>query len=184
MDDCDRFRVLFSLALAWLCSLFSPDCTLTSLSLFLDRFRLFKRDKKAKEARQKKIQAFWKKQAEKQREDNLAKPEPEAVNLKKLEAPEQAPAPSSVPHPDAEPPTDAPPAEEDGSQTATAENSPHNSTDDDEDQDDATQESNGQPGHVMSEESKPVSVIEPPRKLQRSVASDQEQQPGLLCGCI
>jgi len=158
---------------------------LTSLSLFIDRFRLFKRDQKAKEARQKKIQAFWKKQAAKERDENLAKPEPEPTNLKKLEGehpPEQAPVPDQVPA-DAEGTSPDAPAEEDGSQTPTEEPSPHNSTDDDDDEEDDA--SNGQPGHVMSEESKAVSLIEPPRKLQRNSESDPEQQQtGLLCGCI
>lgn len=67
--------------------------------------------------------------------------------------------------------------------------SPHNSTDDDEEMEtvDTANESNNPPERVLSEESKPVSVISPPRKIQRSVDSDGEKQhssTGLLCGCI
>ena len=138
---------------------------------------IFKRNKKAKEARQRKIHAFWSKKGKGAKGESTLDPDqPEQVPE---QAPEQAPAPidqAPTPVPD-----EAIPADEDadgGSQSPAEEPSPLDSTIDD----DASALS---PRHVLSEESKGISVIEPPRKLQRDPEYEAEQRPaGLLCGCI
>jgi len=123
----------------------------------------------------------------------LTKPHPEPINLKKLDekkaaeaaaaaaqTPEQAPM-EKTPSLD-EPAADAEqPVEEENSQTPTEEESPHNSTDEEDNETAQT------PVPVMSEESKGVSVIQPPRQLKRSpdeASETEQQQTGLLCGCI
>ena len=154
---------------------------------FLNHGRLFKRDKNAKEARQRKIHAFWKKKA---KEAQASEPEPivDQTALAPEQAPEQAPAQGLVEKAFTPVPAEASPTEEDpadDSQTPTEELSPHNSTDDDEEDEDAGSSRRSPPEKVMSEDSKPVSVIQPPRKLQRDSDSEAEQQQtGLLCGCI
>jgi hypothetical protein len=156
--------------------------------LFFADARFFKRDKNAKEARQRKIHAFWKKKA---KEAQASGPESNVDQpiLAPEQAPEQAPAQGLVEKALTPVPAEASPTEEDpadDSQTPTEELSPHNSTDEDEEDDDAgSAPSRRAPEKVMSEDSKPVSVIQPPRKLQRDSESETEQQQtGLLCGCI
>lgn len=139
----------------------------------------FKRNKQAKELRQRKIHAFWSRKAKEAKGESTQDPKADQPEQVPEQAPEQAPAPiEQAPSPV---PAEGLPVDEDpagGSQSPAEESTPNDSTDYDD-------ESARCPKNVLSEESKVVSVIEPPRKLQRDPEFDTEKQPtGLLCGCI
>ena len=151
--------------------------SLQASSFFVSFYSFFQRNKKAKELRQRKIHAFWSRKAKEAKGESTQDPkgdQPEQV-------PEQAPEQAPIEHAPTPVPAEGLPADEDptgGNQSPGDESTPNVSTDFDD-------ESARCPKNVLSEESKVVSVIEPPRKLQRDPEFDTEKQPtGLLCGCI
>jgi len=167
-------------------------------------FGKFRRGTKAKEARQKKIEAFQKKQQNKKGHKTTkdAPPVDPAVEDLVPPAPEQAPAAvddsdgplADLAKMDATAPTEEPPNDENEEDDG---NEADNETDDVPSvASPLSDEGTNSPHQVMSEETNPVSVIGPPRKITARDGDEQSQTsgassggnhnctPALLCGCI